>query len=194
MPGFLKPYATYLDEAVAALIIIAAAYVLSAALRRVIDRLRESKYIAPVMAGRLQRFRRLTIFSLTFLIVLQVLGVFGSAWTMISAGLAAVAIGFIAAWSMLSNATAALLVLMFRPFHLGDMVELVESGGASIGGRVVDINLMFTTLSLETGEQSQGQTAQYLQVPNSLFFQKILRTRSPYKHGSEVTFFSQEDR
>ena len=59
------------------------------------------------------------------------------------------AVGFVAAWSVLSNATAALLVLTFRPFRLGDIVELVEPGGCAIGGRVIDMNLIFTTLSVE---------------------------------------------
>jgi len=190
MPEFLNVYGWLLDEVAASVIIIVVALVLSTALGRLIDRLCASKHMAPLMAGRLQRFRRLTIFGLTVLVLMQVLGVFGSAWAMISAGLAALAIGFIAAWSMLSNATAALLVLTFRPFRLGDTVEILESSGAGLGGRVIDINLMYTTLSMQQEEGEHAPGHQFLQIPNSLFFQKVLRTRSPHAPGSKATFFS----
>lgn len=190
MLNFLRINASLLDGVLSALVVVAIALVVSSILRRLIERLRESNHVALVMARRLQGFRRLTILSLTVLVVLQVLGVFGSAWTIISAGLAAIAIGFIAAWSMLSNATAALLVLTFRPFRLGDRVELVEAGGSSIGGRVVDINLMYTTLSLEPAEGAQSADPQFLQVPNSFFFQKVLRTRPSHERNSEASFFS----
>jgi small-conductance mechanosensitive channel len=190
MFNFLRMNTALFDKVVASVIIIAVALLLSAALGRLIDRLCDSKYLAPLMAGRLQRFRRLTIFSLTLLVVLEVLGVFGSAWAVISAGLAALAIGFIAAWSMLSNATAALLVLTFRPFRLGDKVELLELNGAGLGGQVVDINLMYTTLTVQQEESDQPPDHQFLQIPNSLFFQKVLRTRSPHAPGSKATFFS----
>lgn len=194
MFGFLKTYAPVLDDLTADLIIVAAAMLLSAFLGRVIKRLRGSKHLSPVMAGRLQTFQRLTILFLTVLILMQVSGVFGSAWAMISAGLAAIAIGFIAAWSILSNATAALLVLTFRPFRIGDTVELIETNGAGVGGQVVDMNLMYTTLSLQSADGEQTTHDQFLQVPNNFFFQRILRTRSSYKSDSKATFFSQKDR
>lgn len=193
MPDFLQTLAPLVDEAVAALIIVAVALTLSRILRKLIDRLRDSKHLAPVMAGRLQTFRRWTIVLLTVLILMQAVGLFSSAWALISAGLAAVALGFVAAWSMLSNATAALLILTFRPFRQGETVELVEPNGTAIGGRVIDINLMFTTLSVLQEEQPQAEAPQYLHIPNNLFFQKMLRTRSSHERGSKATFFSQQD-
>lgn len=190
MLQFLSAYASKTDEFVAALVIVAGALLLSLFLRRLINRLCRSQYMAPIMAGRLQTFLRLTIFSVTVLILMQVLGLFNSAWAMISAALAAVAIGFIAAWSMLSNATAALLVLTFRPFRLGDMVELLETNGTGVGGRVIDINLMYTTLSVPSDEEEENSPPQLLQIPNNLFFQKILRTRSAHEPDSKASFFS----
>ena len=191
--GFLRTYAPVIDELAACLIIVAAAILVSAILRRLINRLRESNYIAPVMARRLQSFQRLAILFLTVLILLQVAGVFGSAWAVISAGLAAIAVGFVAVWSMLGNATAALLVLTFRPFRIGDTVELIESSGAGVGGRVVAMNLMYTTLSLPSVDGEQATEEHFLQIPNSLFFQRILRIRSSHKPDSEATFFSQAE-
>lgn len=141
------------------MIIIAIAVVVSRFLRRLIDRMRDFKRLSPIMAGRSPTFRHWTILSLAVLILMQVVGVFGSAWTLISAGLAAVALGFVAAWSMLSNATAALLILTLRPFRLGDSVDLVEPNGTGIGGCVVDLTLMYTTLKLP----------QYIHIPNNFF-------------------------
>jgi small-conductance mechanosensitive channel len=193
MPDFIKMLSTFAHELASAVIIVAVALILSVVLRRLINKLRESNHLAPVMARRLQTFRRWTILVLTVLILMQVLGVFGNAWALISAGLAAVALGFVAAWSILSNATAALLVLTFRPFRVGDMVELVEPSGTAIGGRVVDMNLMYTTLSVQPVETDQSKPPQFLHIPNNLFFQKILRTQSTHARGSKVTFFAQRE-
>jgi small-conductance mechanosensitive channel len=194
MPDYLKVLASFAHELAAGVIIVTAALLLSRVLRRLIDRLHKSKHLALTMARRLQTFRRWTILVVAVLILMQALGVFGSAWSLISASLAALALGFVAAWSVLSNATAALLVLTFRPFRLGDTVELVEPGGTAIGGRVVDMNLMYTTLSVQSADGEQADGTQFLHIPNSLFFQKILRTRSSHERGSKGTFFSQQDR
>jgi small-conductance mechanosensitive channel len=198
MPDYMKTLSLFGHELGASLVIVICALLLSRVLRRLIVTLRVSGHLAPVMAGRLQTFRRWTILILTMLLLMQVLGVFGSAWALISASIAALALGFVAAWSMLSNATAALLILTFRPFRIGDTVELLEPNGSGVGGRVVDMTLMYTTLSVVmTAEELQEQTSQeppqYLHIPNNLFFQKILRTRSSYARGSKATFFSKPD-
>ncbi|MFH1602988.1 MAG: mechanosensitive ion channel domain-containing protein [Pseudomonadota bacterium] len=190
MSEYLKLLVTFAHEITAGLIIVAVALLLSRVLRRLIDTMYKSKHLAPIMARRLQTFRRWAILVVTVLILMQAVGVFGNAWALISAGLAAMAIGFVAAWSMLSNATAALLVLTFRPFRVGDIVELVEPSGTAIGGRVVDMNLMYTTLSVQPAEAEQTDAPQLLHIPNNLFFQKVLRTRSSHERGSKATFFS----
>lgn len=185
--GILK---TFAHELAAGVIVILAAFLLSHVLRRLIARLHDAKHLAPIMARRLQTFRRWTILVVTILVLMQAFGVFGNAWALISAGLAALAIGFVAAWSMLSNATAALLLLTFRPFRLGDTVELVEPAGTAVGGRVVDINLMYTTLSVEPAENDPTEAPRLLHIPNNLFFQKVVRTRSAHTRGSKATFFA----
>ncbi|MBE0622417.1 MAG: mechanosensitive ion channel family protein [Burkholderiales bacterium] len=176
------------------MIIIVVALLLSRMLRRLIVRLHESEHLAPIMARRLQTFRRWTILVVTILILMQAFGVFGNAWALISTGLAAMALGFVAAWSMLSNATAALLLLTFRPFRLGDTVELVEPAGTGVGGRVVDINLMYTILSVPPAEKEPTEAPQLLHIPNNLFFQKIVRTRSTHTRGSKASFFTPPER
>lgn len=201
MSEYLQMIAPFSREVVTTAAILIAALVLSSVIRRLIDQRREARHLRATMARRLQKIRRWTIVSLTVLVLMEVLGVFGSAWALISTALAALAVGFVAAWSVLSNATAALLVLTFCPFRVGDRVELVELGGGAIGGRVIDMNLMFTTLNVEPDgtepSASDGgdhvQRLQFLRIPNNLFFQKILRTHSSHDWDSGARFFSHED-
>ena len=54
----------------------------------------------------------------------------------------------------------------------GDYVEVLESAEKpGVKGRVVAINMLYTTLE----DISEGNAGALLQIPNSLFFQKIIR-------------------
>lgn len=107
------------------------------------------------------------IFVATIVLLLGVFGAdLGGIWTMVTGVGALVAIGFIAVWSVLSNWMATFLLLLTRPFSVGDDVEFV---GESVKGRVADLNFMYTTLRADDGST--------IQVPNNLFFQKSLRRR-----------------
>jgi len=79
-----------------------------------------------------------------------------------------VAIGFVAVWSVLSNFLCAFVLVLFKPFAVGDEVELVGADG--VKGRVVDLSLLFTTLEFGPGET--------VLVPNNIFFQRIFRRRA----------------
>ena len=84
--------------------------------------------------------------------------------------LSLVAIGFVAMWSILSHMLASILIVIFRPFEVGDRVELI--GDDPVLGEVLDLNPVYTTLRTEEGGT--------LQVPNNLFFQKALKRRRQY--------------
>ncbi|MCY1431647.1 Mechanosensitive ion channel [compost metagenome] len=74
-------------------------------------------------------------------------------------------------WSVLSNLLCAVLIFTVGPFRIGDVVELVETiDKPGVKGRVVAINLLFTTL-IELPEAGGA----LVQVPNSQFFQKSVR-------------------
>jgi small-conductance mechanosensitive channel len=68
---------------------------------------------------------------------------------------------------MISNFTASFFLVLWRPFQVGQTVEIFPE---NLKGRVVYRNLMFTTLSEESGSM--------LQIPNNLFFQKVFRVSS----------------
>ena len=86
--------------------------------------------------------------------------------TVLGTMLGLVAIGFVAVWSVLSNLLCTFVLILFKPFSVGDDLEIPAD---SISGKVVDLTLIFTTLRSSDGE--------YLQVPNNMFFQKIFKRR-----------------
>jgi len=102
--------------------------------------------------------------------VLLVTVVFGvpldSLWTAFTAVFALIAIGFIAVWSVLSNWLCTFVILLTHPFSVGDDIEFT---GEPVKGRVVDLNFVYTTLRSDDGG--------VLQIPNNLFFQKVLKRR-----------------
>lgn len=190
MPDYLLMLKTFTRELGAGVIVVLIAFLLSRILRRLINSLRETQNLSATMAKRLQTFRQRAIVLITILVMMQAMGIFDNAWAFISAGIAAVALGFVAAWSILSNATAAMLIMTFRPFRVGDTVELLDPAGLPLGGCVLDMNLMFTTLRAPAIDGETPGRAMLLHIPNNLFFQRVLRTRSRHAHDSKATFFS----
>ncbi len=191
MPEYLLMLKTFTRELGVGFVVVLAAFLLSRILRRLIDKLRDTQNLSSPMANRLQTVRQRGMLLVTALVLLQALGIFDNAWAFISAGIAAIALGFVAAWSILSNATAALLIMTFRPFRIGDTLELLDPNGGPMGGCVLDMNLMYTTLGVPPEEGDPSTDTRVLRVPNNLFFQRVLRLRSPHGHDSKATFFSE---
>ena len=76
------------------------------------------------------------------------------------------AIGFVAVWSVLSNFLCTFVLIVFKPFSVGDELELP---GENVKGRVVDLSLIFTTLEVAHGEM--------VMVPNNTYFQRVFKRR-----------------
>lgn len=114
--------------------------------------------------------RKLVSWLVRLAALVLILGVFGfeigGIWTMLSTVLGLIAIGFVAMWSLISHTTATMLILLLRPFQIGDDVEIA---GEPVRGRVIDINFFFTTLIDHDGVLQQ--------IPNNMFFQKTLKRR-----------------
>jgi len=82
------------------------------------------------------------------------------------------AVAFFAAWSVLSNLFCAFLIFTVGPFRVGDHIEVLDTAekpGAL--GRVVDINLLYTTLE----DATAAAPGTLIQIPNSLIFQRVVR-------------------
>jgi len=155
------------------LLILLVAFVLQRLVVRGLSRLGSryplpSELLLPLRGGI-----RWLIIGGALIMVLERFGVSATVlWTAFSGFVAVAAVAFFAMWSVLSNLLCAALIMTVGPFRLGDVVELVESFDKPIvKGRVIDINLLYTTLE----ESAEDGTAVIVQVPNSLFFQKVLR-------------------
>ena len=88
-----------------AVLVLLLAWLASRTLRRLIRRLEGTGHLTPTMAQRLRSGRRWILWSLAGLTALQLTGLFAHAWALLSALVAAIAVGFVATWSILSNAT-----------------------------------------------------------------------------------------
>jgi small-conductance mechanosensitive channel len=105
------------------------------------------------------------LWVITALLVLDAWGVsIGGLWTLLVGGAAVIGVGFLATWAIVSNVTASFCLTLWRPFRLGHTVEIVPE---NLKGRVIDVNLMFTTLREEGGAA--------ITIPNNLFFQKMFK-------------------
>jgi len=167
------------------LLIVVGAWLLHRLMRALISRL-ASRSILP--AELVVGFRRASSFLITtvaLLLVLEQLGVSAiTLWTALTGFTAVAAIAFFAAWSVLSNIFCALLIVTTRPFRLHDEIELVEDGEKrGLRGQVIDLNLIYTTLREAS---SEGKPGSVLQVPNSLFFQRVVRRWTPRLTRSEA--------
>ncbi len=171
LPEWASNWLELLAVATQVLLIFFVAWLAMRVVGRLIGRLASTYSLPPVMAMLSRRVVGLLIYGGALLWSLERMGVSGSVlWTAFTGFAAVGAVAFFAAWSVLSNLFCTLLIFTTRAFQPGDLVELVEAGDKpGLKGRVIDINLVYTTLS-EVGEA--GTT---LQLPNSLFFQRALR-------------------
>ncbi len=149
------------------LAIVIGAIVLRIVLGRLLHLLADRTSMTREMITPVVRLMRAFI---TITAIVLILGVFGfnlgGLWAMLATVLGLVAIGFVAVWSLLSNTSSTLLILLLRPFQIGDDIELA---GDPVKGRVIDLNFFYTTLLDEDGR--------LVQVPNNQFFQKTLKRR-----------------
>ncbi|MNO36032.1 mechanosensitive channel MscS [compost metagenome] len=154
------------------LLILAAAFVLQRIIARGLSRLGQRYPLPPELLVPVRGGLRWLIMGSALLFVLERMGVSATVlWTALSGFVAVAAVAFFAMWSVLSNLLCAVLIFTVGPFRIGDVVELVDTlDKPGVKGRVIAINLLFTTL-MEMPEAGGA----LVQVPNSQFFQKSVR-------------------
>ncbi|HEY9209020.1 mechanosensitive ion channel [Acidovorax sp. JG5] len=155
-------------------LILLAAWLLQRALRRLVRRASAHYQFPNELLVPINGLIRWLIIASALLLVLERVGVSATVlWTAFTGFATVGAVAFFAAWSVLSNLFCALLIFTVRPFRVGDHIEVLDTAekpGAK--GRVVDINLLYTTL--EDHGAAADQTA-WLQIPNALIFQRVVR-------------------
>jgi|SRR5215467_13699566 small-conductance mechanosensitive channel len=161
-PISVKPVLGTLAVVIAALVI---GYLLKRPLH---DSLRQLATRLRLPYGAVLTTTRLMIGALWIIVAMLVLEIWGVSvgglWTLLVSAATIVGVGFLATWTMVSNITASFFIALWRPFHLGDNIEILPE---NLTGRVIDSNLMFVVIR-ETG-------GAVIQIPNNLFFQKMFR-------------------
>ena len=176
-PAFLPPpvqdWAQSLLPVLQITLIAVAAVLLQKMLRRVMNRVSERYRLPGEFNFVTQRALSFVVYGSAWLLALERLGVSGAVlWSALTGFAAVAAVAFFAAWSVLSNIFCSLLIFTTGIFRLNDRIEILENGEkAGLKGRVIDINLIYTTLE-ESGNEREGTL---LKVPNSLLFQRVLR-------------------
>lgn len=173
LPDWILDWLGLIIPASQVLLILLAAYLLRAALRLVIKRVCSHYQLPAEVHMGARRVLGFLVYAAAILLILERLGVSGSVlWTAFTGFAAVAAVAFFAAWSVLSNIFCTILIFSTRLFRLHDHIEVLESGDKpGLKGMVIDINVVYTTLLEDQGTK--------LQVPNSLFFQRVVRRGRP---------------
>ncbi len=173
LPAWTHPWLHYGVPALKILLVVLAAWLLRLIARRLIRRLGEHYTLPPELVLGARRVSSFVINFGAALIVLSIVGASAQVlWTAFTGFAAVGAVAFFAAWSVLSNIFCTLLIFTTRPFRLHDYIELLENGEKpGLKGRVVDVNLIYTTLQ----ENGSGHEGTVLQIPNNMFFQRTVR-------------------
>ncbi len=164
------------------LFILVLSFFLLKGLNRVFNIIENKQYLSAIFVRFFHSVVRWIVLVIALLLILQQAGIkLDYLWTVISAFLAMVAIGFVAVWSVLSNFLCTLMLVLFHPFRIGDDIEIIDPAMTSgISGSVRNINMIFTSLNSVDTDTGRSMV---IHIPNNLFFQKILR-----KKGGDQTF------
>ena len=173
LPDWVQDWLDVIVPALHIVLIVVVAWLVQRLLRKLLNGMAERYDLPHALLVPAIGVIRWLIFSAALLLVLERLGVSATVLWSAFTGFATVgAVAFFAAWSVLSNLFCALLIFTVGPFRVGDTIELLDTAekpGAK--GRVIDINLLYTTL--EDFNSPSGQSL--LQIPNALVFQRVLR-------------------
>ena len=147
-------------------------YVLKRIARRTQDRyhIRQSRYFT------LRRLISITVLWVTAVVLILIWNVnIKHAWVSFTSFFALVAIAFFAVWSLIGNILAGVIIYFTSPFKIDDVIEVMPD---EIRGTVLAINTFYTVL--------QDEEQNYINVPNSLLFQKYIRvkrSKAPSRRG-----------
>jgi small-conductance mechanosensitive channel len=170
MPAELAQVVQVVGSSFAILVGATVAYLL---IGRGLKTLQHHDYLPEPLVRTFRRIALWGIVAATGLLLLQMLGVLQSVLAAVTGALALLAIGFVAVWSVLSNTLCSLILMIIRPYRVGDTLSLPPD---ELKGKVVNFNLIFTTLETDDGC--------LLQVPNNIFFQRpVVRKVGKWRIG-----------
>lgn len=130
---------------------------------KLLGRAERGGHLPGPFVATLRRVARGVLLLGTALLILQAYGLLQNVFVALGSLLALVAIGFVAVWSVLSNTLCSLILLIVRPFEVGDRLEFPPD---DVSGKAVNFNLIYTTLRTDDGA--------FVHIPNNMFFQRML--------------------
>ncbi len=173
LPLWMHDWLDIIVPGVQIVLIVLAALLLQRLLLRIIMRASDHYQFPHELLTPINAVVRWLILGSAGLLVLERLGVSAAVlWTAFTGFATVGAVAFFAAWSVLSNLFCAFLIFTVGPFRVGDHIELLDTAdkpGAL--GRVMDINLLYTTLE----DATAPEPGTLLQIPNTLIFQRVVR-------------------
>lgn len=104
-------------------------------------------------------------------------------WVSLTGLLALIAVAFFAVWSLVGNILAGVIIYFTSPFKTDDTIEVMPD---EIRGIVVAINTFYTVL--------MDEEKNYINIPNSLFFQKYIKVHKTKKTKSQPTPLSADNK
>jgi small-conductance mechanosensitive channel len=98
--------------------------VLNRVLRRLVRGAGARIHLPYETALTVTRFISGSLWLVAGLLILNLWGVgISGVWTLLASAVAVIGVGFLAVWTIVSNVTASLFITIWRPFHLGQIVE-----------------------------------------------------------------------
>lgn len=183
LPPWMHDWLDIIVPGVQITLILLAALLLHYLLRRLIRRASDHYQFPHELLTPVNAVVRWLVLGGAALLALERLGVSAAVlWTAFTGFATVGAVAFFAAWSVLSNLFCAFLILTVGPFRVGDHIELLDTAdkpGAL--GRVLDINLLYTTLE----DATAAEAGTLLQIPNALIFQRVLRR---WRAGMQIPY------
>jgi small-conductance mechanosensitive channel len=173
LPAWMQDWLEIAIPVLQILLIVLVAWLLHRLFKRVIQRASDHYEFPNELLMPIHTVVRWLIIAGSVLLILERMGVSASVLWSAFTGFATVgAVAFFAAWSVLSNLFCAFLIFTVGPFRVGDHIEVLDTAekpGAL--GRVIDINLLYTTLE----DATAPIPGTLIQIPNSLIFQRVVR-------------------
>ena len=145
--SYYDDFVIFLPKLIIATIVFSIFYFFASRVRNVVKSRLEKQMDDPLLARFLSRIIRVVIITIALLIVLQILGLGGTAGGVLAtAGLGAFVIGF-AFKDIGENFLAGIILAFDRPFRVGDVVDL-----DGVTGTVVALNFRTTHLKSFDGK------------------------------------------
>jgi len=158
----------FLQVVLPALIAIVIGVIVGRVLASLISKFGKRRELDP---SHIHSLKLIVRWLIIIVLVIVVAGIFGigvqSIWISLAAFIAMMVVSFFAAWSILSNLLAFLIIMVMGPFRIGDKVVVMPE---NIAGEIIDINLFYHKLKTE----EDG----VILVPNVTFITKFVLVSS----------------